>query len=250
MTAPRVLVWFSCGAASAVAGSLAIAKYGSERVELVYCDVSASEHPDNRRFMRDVEAWLGKAVTVIASKDFATIDDVFERTRYMAGVSGARCTTEMKKVPRFDYQRPDDVHVFGMHAGEEKRIGNLEANNPELRFDWILRDRQVAKGECLAHIQAAGIELPAMYRLGFNNNNCIGCVKATSPAYWLKVREHFPDVFARRVAQSRAIGVRLSRLNGERVFLDELPPDDQMRLWPAEPMESIACGPDCNAGAA
>jgi hypothetical protein len=250
VSAPRVLVWFSCGAASAVAGSLALADYGPERTELVYCDVSASEHPDNARFMRDVERWLGKTVTVIRSEDYATIDDVFERTRYMAGVNGARCTTEMKKVPRFAYQRPDDIHVFGLHAGEPRRIANLEHSNPELRFDWLLRDQGIGKEECLRRVQEAGIRIPAMYALGFNNNNCIGCVKATSADYWAKVRDLFPDVFARRAAQSRALGVRLARLNGERVFLDELPADDQLRLWPAEPQEVISCGPDCNAGAA
>jgi hypothetical protein len=33
----RVLVWFSCGDASAVAAKFAIQKYGS-RVEVLYCD--------------------------------------------------------------------------------------------------------------------------------------------------------------------------------------------------------------------
>lgn len=62
-----------------------------------------------------------------------------------------------------------------------------------------------------------------MYSLGFRNNNCIGCVKSTSPTYWDRVRRHFPDVFKKRCEQSRAIGCRLVEYHGKRIFLDELP---------------------------
>jgi hypothetical protein len=242
---PRVIVWFSCGAASAVAGYEAIRKYGKDRVSLVYCDVMNTEHPDNRRFMQDVERWLGLATEIIASVRFASIDDVFERTRYMAGIQGARCTAEMKKKPRFAFQKADDIHVFGMVAEETKRIAMLEASNPELTLDWILRDLDISKQDCYARITKAGIRMPVMYTLGFKNNNCIGCVKATSIAYWKKVRKHFPEVFARRAEQSRALNVRLTRLHDTRIFIDEIPQDDSDE----EITESISCGPDCGYSA-
>jgi 3'-phosphoadenosine 5'-phosphosulfate sulfotransferase (PAPS reductase)/FAD synthetase len=237
----RIVVWFSCGAASAMAGYLALNKYPAERVHLVYCDVISTEHPDNKRFMADVEKWLGKKVEIISSKEFSSIDDVFERTRYMAGIQGARCTGEMKKKPRFAYQKWDDIHVFGMVAEETKRIANLERSNPELNFDWILRDQNVSKADCLRAIFQAGISLPVMYSLGFKNNNCIGCVKATSIEYWKKIRRHFPEVFERRAKQSRELGVRLTRLHGERIFIDEIPLDD----FDGEVQENLSCGPEC-----
>ena len=46
----RVISWFSCGAASAVATKLAIVE-SKTPVEVVYCHVK-EEHPDNLRFMR------------------------------------------------------------------------------------------------------------------------------------------------------------------------------------------------------
>jgi len=79
-----------------------------------------------------------------------------------------------------------------------------------------------------------------MYELGYSNNNCIGCVKATSAKYWNKIRADFPEHFERRAQQSRELGVRLTRVDGERVFLDELPED-----YLFGEMESISCGPDC-----
>lgn len=247
MRQARVIVWFSCGAASAVAAKLAIEKYG-ERAIIVYCDTMASEHPDNRRFFNDVQNWLGRTITVIKSEKYKNVDEVFEKRRYLSGIAGAPCTVEMKKVPRFNFQLPDDIHIFGYTAEEQARIADFEQDNPELYFDWILRDTGYSKKRCLYAIEDAGIELPEMYKLRFENNNCLCCVKASSPHYWRKSRLFFPDVFARRAAHSREYGARLVRINGERKFLDELPPDEDGTLWDSiEPVvEDLSCGPQCS----
>lgn len=234
----RVLSWFSCGAASAVAAKLTIEKYG-ERAQVVYCDTFASEHEDNRRFFEDCERWFGQPIAVIRSKKYETVDDVFARERYMAGVAGAKCTVEMKKVPRVDFQRESDTHVFGYTAEEWRRAERFEENNPDLAVEWVLIEAHVTKAECLRRLKAAGIALPAMYALGFEHNNCLGCVKSQSPGYWNKIRRLFPDVFERRVLQSRLLGVKLAKVNEERVFLDEIPLDD------TTPDDDIDCGPVC-----
>jgi hypothetical protein len=237
----RVLAWFSCGAASAVAAKLARDKYG-DQCRPVYCDTMASEHPDNLRFMQDVERWLGCHVTVIKSDRFASVDDVFMKTRYMSGIYGARCTVEMKKIPRIKFERPDDVHVFGLTADEGARITRFVCDHPDMKLEWVLQEAGLTKADCLKMVQGAGIVLPTMYALGYRNNNCIGCVKATSARYWNMTRRDFPEVFEKRAMQSRELGVRLTRLKGERIFLDELPPD-----YLAGDLEDVSCGPDCSA---
>lgn len=236
----RVVVWYSDGAASAVAAKLAIQKYGA-RCEVVKCDTTDDEHPDNLRFRQDVERWLGRQVKLIRSEKYEGIDEVFERERYMAGIAGARCTTELKKLVRYAYQRPDDIHIFGYTLDEGRRITQFEENNWDLACDWILRDSFVRKEDCYRILAGAGIALPAMYGLGFEHNNCLGCVKATSPGYWNRVRRLFPEVFARRARQSREIGARLARLHGKRIFLDELPEDAGLDEGDGD----IECGPFC-----
>lgn len=236
----RVLVWYSDGAASAVAAKLAVEKYG-DRCEVVKCDTTGDEHEDNLRFRKDVERWIGREVVLIRSEKYIGIDDVFERTRWISGPQGARCTTELKKLVRIAYQRPDDIHVFGYTADEWKRARDFEMANPDLTCDWILVESFVRKTDCHRIIREAGIKQPMMYVLGFDHNNCKGCGKATSAAYWARTRLHFPDVFARRARQSREIGARLARLNGVRVFLDEIPAD-----YPIDgPDGNIECGPFC-----
>jgi phage terminase large subunit-like protein len=235
----RTVVWFSCGAASACAAAIAVEH--CKDVHVVYCDTLAEEHPDNLRFLRDVEKWIDRPIEIIRSAKYATISDVFEQTRYMAGIKGARCTVEMKKMPRFAYQRPDDLHVFGLTFDEQKRIATFEKNNPELSLRWVLKEWGFTKADCYTMVENAGISLPVMYSLGFNNNNCIGCVKATSAKYWARVRRYFPVIYALRAEQSRVLGVRLVRYHGVRMFLDELPPDADDLI----PEEDIECGVLC-----
>jgi hypothetical protein len=216
----RVLGWFSCGAASAVACKL------EPDCQPVYCETGA-EHPDNARFMADVERWLGKAVTRLRSDEYADTWDVWEKRKYLAGISGAPCTVELKVAPRLVFQRPDDVHLFGYTADgpDVARATRLRETYPEMTIRTPLIDRGLTKEACLAMIERAGIALPPMYALGFHNNNCIPCVKATSASYWALVRREFPDQFNRMVELSRRLDVRLARLGDVRIFIDEIPAD-------------------------
>lgn len=238
---PRILVWFSRGVPSAVAAKLALEKYGHERTLIVYNDTSASEHPDGERFHAEIARWLGKEIITIKSLEYTDIDDVFHKTRYMSGVKGARCTVELKKRPRFAFQQPDDIHVFGFTFDELARSNDFAIANPELTIDPILESQHIRRATCFDILANAGIELPAMYKLGFKNNNCIGCVKGSSPDYWNKTRLLFPDIFEKRAQQSRELGVKLVRIRGIRTYLDDLPAENHE----ADPLEDLSCGPLC-----
>jgi hypothetical protein len=254
----RILVWVSWGAASVVAAREALRLFkDTYEVVLVNCDTRSSEHPDNYRFSEQVEAWLGQPVVYLKSEKFTDVDNVVAVTRYMSGPTGARCTTELKKLPRLQYASPDDLHVWGFTAEEWRRCKDFQKNNPDLDNLFLLPALGITKQQCLERIAAAGIELPMMYQLGFGNNNCPGCLKASSPWYWSMVREHFPEVFAKRCQQSRELGVRLIQCTDEcrrrlapgvvpvgekrRIFLDELPPG----RFNKGRGESLSCGPEC-----
>ena len=99
-----MIVWFSCGKCSAVAAKMAIEKY--KKVEVIYCDTFAFEHPDNRRFFIEIREWLGQPIKILRSDRYLDIFDVFDQTGWLVGPAGARCTTELKKNLRTEYQRP------------------------------------------------------------------------------------------------------------------------------------------------
>lgn len=223
----RTLAWFSSGAASAVMTKLALAD--DPTIIPVLCDMGDSEDADNTRFADECEAWFGVAITRIRSTAFDSIDDVFEKRRFLSGINGAPCTSELKVAPRLDYQLPSDTHLWGYtaDASDVKRWERMVKTYPAMKQRAPLIERGLTKEACLAMIERAGIKPPRIYGMGFPNANCIGCVKATSPNYWALVRERFPDVFARRADQSRRFGARLTRINDERIFIDEIPSD-----WP------------------
>jgi 3'-phosphoadenosine 5'-phosphosulfate sulfotransferase (PAPS reductase)/FAD synthetase len=220
----RILSWFSCGAASAVATKLTI-ESGRE-VLPVYCETGA-EHKDNERFLKDCENWFGVSIHRLKSDKFDDTWDVWEKRKYLAGIDGAPCTVELKIHPRLGFQKPDDIHVFGYTADKPDivRANRLRLNYPEMRIETPLITAGLTKQSVIAMIDRAGIQPPPMYALGFQNNNCIPCVKATSASYWALVRKSFPNEFNRMVELSRRLDVRLARIGDNRIFIDEIPED-------------------------
>lgn len=220
----RIISWFSCGAASAIATKLTLSDY-PEAIP-VYCE-TGQEHEDSKRFMADCVCWFNNQITCIRSEEYSDTWDVWEKTRWLAGIDGARCTTELKVKPRLDFQRPDDIHVFGYtaDAADKKRADRLRDTYPELTIWTPLIDKGITKYSTLAMLENAAIDIPVPYRLGFHNNNCKTCVKATSPDYWALVRRSYPEDFNRMAKLSRQLAVRLTRINGERIFIDEIPVD-------------------------
>ena len=232
----RTIVWVSAGAASAVAAKLILAET-RENVELCYCETGA-EHPDNARFLADLTRWLNMPVKHLRSEKYDSTWQLWEKRRFLSGVHGAICTGELKVIPRLNYQLPSDIHVFGYtnDKADRKRANQLRETYPLLKIKTPLIDAGLNKANCLALIEAAQIKLPLMYAMGFQNNNCIPCVKATSPDYWSLVRREFPAEFGRMAKLARELNVRLTRIKDERLFIDEIPAD-----WPCTDPIQPAC---------
>jgi 3'-phosphoadenosine 5'-phosphosulfate sulfotransferase (PAPS reductase)/FAD synthetase len=218
----RTVCWFSCGAASAVATKIAISE--SKDVVIVYTEV-AEEHPDNKRFLKDCEKWFGQEIQILKNEKYqGSIFSVFEKQRYIVGIAGAPCTKFLKKEVREKFEQPTDRQVFGYTADEQSRLDRFIDANNHVNIWCPLIEKSLSKEDCLAMLKNANIELPAMYRLGYHNNNCIGCVKGGA-GYWNKIRVDFPQHFERMAKLERVIGASITKSKGERVYLDELPPD-------------------------
>ena len=167
----RILVWFSAGAASAVATKLVLAEHDPDRVHVAYID-PGSEHPDNERFLRDCEEWFGHPIHRHKSGKYHDTWQVWEERRYLVGPTGALCTAELKKKVRYGIEQASDIQVFGYTAEETNRADRFRQQNPGITLHTPLIEHGLTKGDCLAMIDRAGIDIPAMYTLGFSNNNC------------------------------------------------------------------------------
>lgn len=236
----RIVCWFSCGAASAVATKLSIKKYGKENVVVVRCVVH-DEHYDNDRFANDCQKWFGVKILNIANKKYGgSVDEVIRQTRYISGPQGAPCTRLLKKEVRIEFQLQNDKHIFGYTAEEQDRFDDfIDANNIDVEAPLI--EQSIKHEECLALIEKAGIKLPVMYTLGYKHNNCIGCLKSGGQGYWNKIKKDFPYIYEKRCQQSRALGSKMLNVKGVHKFLDEL--EEGAGNYKEEP--EIQCGIFC-----
>ena len=266
----KYIVWFSCGAASTVALFLSIREFGKENIKAIYQD-TGSEHPDNKRYIKDVEEWLGINIIISKSSKFNNVDEVFEKYKLHKMQNGAKCTQVMKREVGesfITYERgKQEIEIFGYTIEEEKRVKRWTENNKERKIDPILIRHRLNKNDCLALINEAGITIPFLYTLGYKNNNCIGCVKA-GIGYWNKIKKDFPDVFTKRSEQERRFGYTILMAKTSRkdkdgnwywpspykkmtnynplvnkfpMYLDEIKP----WMGKNENQEIIECGPIC-----
>lgn len=223
---PRLVCWYSQGAASLVATKKAIElqpELYPEHEIVVACIYLENEYHEPERD-ESVEKFLGHKITYLRDEKYnANVDTVIEKTRYMSGVYGARCTKELKKAVRLAWQRDDDVHVFGFDVDEgNRRINNLYDTEPEINGFFPLVELGLTKKDCFEIMTVGGLKLPMMYQLGYHNNNCIGCVKAGGAGYWNKIRKDFPDVFERRARQEDLLNTALVSMSRDK-FIREYP---------------------------
>lgn len=223
-----------------------VEKYGGRcRIRVVNNPI-LEEDSDNRRFLADVERWIGVPIEFAINKRYPTCScvDVWSKERYMSGVRGAKCTQQLKKEARYQFEDANkiDWHVLGFTVDEKGRYERFVKTERPNTLP-ILIESDLTKGYCFQLLQEAGISLPNIYKMGYPNANCIGCVKSGSPTYWNHVRRMHPHVFNERAKQSRELKVRLVKHKGKRLFLDELPSDAKGREMKS--LRQAECGIFC-----
>lgn len=220
---------FSCGAASAVATKITL----SEQSDVLIINAFiAEEHEDNRRFATDCERWFGHPITILRNDDYAASTlEVWRRKRFIKGEGGAPCSRALKRdiLAGWTFPLLNEVTVIGYTTEEQDRAEELEGNFPQEHFAFPLVERGLSKSDCLAIVARAGIELPLMYRKGYNNANCIGCPKG-GQNYWQAIREDFPERFVQISDLQQELGpganflrFRSGPRKGDRMSLLELP---------------------------
>lgn len=213
------IVWFSAGISSFVAAYLA-----KDVDKIIYTHIN-DQHPDSLRFVNDAEKVLEKEILITQSR-YKCVDDVIKSVGYIKAPYGAPCTNILKRRVRKDWERNNPgrhIYVWGLDATEKSRAERLVDNMPEFEHEFPLIDAGITKEEAHGIAERLGIKRPAMYDIGYKNNNCIGCVKG-GMGYWNKIRVDFPDVFKKRSEIERTLGFSILKDKNGPVFLDELDP--------------------------
>ncbi len=217
--------WISAGVSSFIAGYLA-----EDVDEFIYIDI-ADQHKDSKRFICDCEKLLGREITIISSKEYSSVDEAVRgygmiRNPY---TQFAPCTNILKKRVRKIWEEQhadyDITYVWGFDCNEQKRAERLTEIEFEYNHEFPLIDKELTKQDVHGMAERLGIKRPAMYDMGYNNNNCVGCVKG-GMGYWNQIRKDFPEVFESRARLERDIGAAILKdsATGEPIYLDELDP--------------------------
>lgn len=224
-----IVAWWSAGITSAVACKMALEMYDNVKLYYIHID---SAHPDNERFKTDCERWYGQKINILKSRKYKDQYDVALKRRMFNSPMGALCTYELKKEVRFELERFHEINLFNNYIIQNQIWGfefDTKQINRAIRFGqqysstnplFPLIEKGINKDNCAGMLLSNGIELPKMYQLGYQNNNCIGCTKG-GKGYWNKIRVDFPFYFYMMATCERFVGH--SCLNG--TFLDELDPN-------------------------
>ncbi len=232
-----IIAWFSGGITSAVATKIAIGLY--KDVEPVFIE-TGGHHKDMPRFIKECEQWFGKKIKTIQNKKYKDHLDLCEKRRIMNFITGAECSTVLKRKERQKYEKTVDFkgQIFGFEFSKREinRAIRFKEQYPETKPLFPLIEKRLTKANCLSMVKKIGIELPEMYKLGYANNNCVGCVKG-GMGYWNKIREDFPAVFKRAADIEKKVG--RTCITG--IFLHDLDPERGRHRPPPMPECDLFC---------
>lgn len=196
-----IICWWSGGVTSAIACKLAVDLFGLDRCRVVFIGTD-NEDDDTYRFKLDCEKLYDCKIETITAigkgRKYQSIEDVWFDFESLNVAHGAICSSELKRQVRLEFQRKNtySYQVFGFDSNEINRAKNIKKNYPNSKPIFPLLMFSLNKKECLKKIEDYGIEVPRMYKLGFNNNNCFktGCVQG-GIGYWKKIQKEYPEKF-------------------------------------------------------
>jgi hypothetical protein len=240
-----IVCQFSCGAASAVATKITLARHGHEKTRIVNAFVK-EEDSDNRRFLADCEKWFDHEIVVVQNSKYgASAREVWRQVRYINGPLGPSCSVRLKREPisswmqsiGWDYERGDRM-VIGFVI-DEKNQERIERGRDS---GWLMPcvDMHLSHADCRGMVIRAGIRLPRRYEQGFANANCVACCRG-GERYFRRERRLNPSDVAEVVQIQKEIGPNAyffrDRKTGERYTPEQVPDDGPV---------SEADAPDCS----
>ena len=210
----KYIVNVSGGLTSFEALRRCLEKHGKENTSAVFAD-TLIEDADLYRFLSDQERYFGIAIERIA--DGRTPWQVMRDERCITMQSMAPCSKILKReaidtVLHARHEPGTYTRVFGYEWSELDRMERLAASiAPERAWFPLSEPPYVDKCHISTFLESIGIEVPQMYKDGFEHNNCSGmCVKA-GQAHWANLFYTRPDRYTHAEGEEEKIRQHLGK---------------------------------------
>jgi hypothetical protein len=226
--------WFSAGVSSFIATYLV----RDEIDQILYTHID-DQHLDSIRFIQDCSTALNKEIIILQNIYHKNVESVCRAFKFIKSPKGAKCTEKLKKEVRkyWEYENgKGHTYIWGLDCTETGRAERIKEVMSNFQHRFPLIENNLTKEDAHGMCAKLGVKRPAMYDMGYHNNNCIGCLKG-GMGYWNKIRKDFPDVFASRAKMERDVGHHCLK----DYFLDELPLNVGRHEKPITEDCSIAC---------
>lgn len=179
------IVSVSSGLGSAYTWKLVCDRHGPGNVTGLFADVNG-EHPDNYRFLADVQYALGSRLVKLTN-DGSTIWDVMIKERFLANTRIDSCSKFLKREPIRKWVEGNaspgatlylgidwtEIHRLDRTRSRWAEFGGIQVASPMAEPPYKTRY------DARDWLAAEGIAEPALYAMGFGHANCGGgCVKA------------------------------------------------------------------------
>lgn len=221
-TEPSMVVsMHSGGLGSWAAGKRAAARYGTERLVLLFADVGGDslephtgEDDDVYRFVAEGAADIGGQLVRVA--EGRTVWEVFHDRRAIGNTRWSLCSATLKQEPVHRWLRdnaPDDaLVVVGIDWSEDRRLPAMErAYAPRQVWAPLTEPPYLDRDGLLAELAATGVAPPTMYAEGYAHANCGGfCVRA-GQGQFVQLLETNPQRYAYHEQQEESLRRHLDK---------------------------------------
>jgi 3'-phosphoadenosine 5'-phosphosulfate sulfotransferase (PAPS reductase)/FAD synthetase len=197
------IVCLSGGKMSFYCADYAVKKYGVENVMLYFNDTKW-EHADLYRFLKDIEYYFSKKIIIDA--DGRTPEQVFFDEKFLGNDRVPLCSKMLKAKRMQAYYKNNDNLIFGIGFEEKHRVPRIVAAYQKnyvltgryCTLEFPIVENNVMKNEIDTWFKRTGVQLPELYRLGFDHNNCSGGCVRQGKKQWRHLLDVLSEVYAQR----------------------------------------------------
>lgn len=180
----RFVVMFSSGVGSWAAARAIVDTHGAGEVTLLFSD-TATEDPDNYRFLDEAAADLGAELVHLRDPKGRDVWGVFKDARMIGNTRLSVCSRVLKQEParrwlNANRDPAETTVVVGIDWSESDRLPAMERSYAPYPVVAPLCDKPYRDREGIfTDLAARGIKRPRLYDMGFAHANCGGfCVRA------------------------------------------------------------------------